>query len=74
MEPSGGYHIHDEGNEGWRQPKKFKSFLNKVPLKPIIISFFEIQFERNIPRPTPMRYKSPNHLPNDDNIIACTTA
>ena len=72
MEPSKGDHIHDEDNEGWRQLKKFKSFLNRRPLKPII-SFFEIQFERNIPCPTPTRYKSPNHLLNDDNIIARTT-
>ena len=41
MKPSGGDHIHDEGNKGWRQLKKFKSFLNKRPLE-LIISFFKI--------------------------------
>ena len=73
MESSGGDHIHDEGNEGWRQLKKFDNFLNKMPLEPII-SFFKIQFECNIPRPTLLRYKSLNHLMNDDNIIARMTA
>ena len=44
-----------------------------MSLEPII-SFFKIQFERNIPRPTPTRYKHPNHLPDDDNTIACMPA
>ena len=73
MELSGCGHIHDEGNEGLRQLKKFKSFLNKVPLK-LVICFFKIQFECNIPRPTSTGYKSPNHLLHDDNIITRATA
>ena len=44
-----------------------------MPLQPII-SFFKIQFECNIPRPTPLRYESPKHLLDDDNVIACMLA
>ena len=51
------------------QLKEFKSILDKVPLKPVIC-FFKIQFDRHMPCPTSSRYKSPNHLLHDDNIIA----
>ena len=44
-----------------------------MPHQPII-SFFKIQFECNIPCLTPPKDKSPNHLLDDDNVIACTPA
>ena len=69
MEPSRGDHIHDEGDESGRQLKEFKRFLNIMPLQSII-SFFKIQFKCNIPRLTPPRDESPNHLLDDDNVIA----
>ena len=40
----------------------------------MIISFFEIQFKSNIPRPTSTRNKGPNNLLNNDDIIARMTA
>ena len=67
------YHVHDESNEIKRYLKIFKGFPDKGPLKPII-SFFKIQFKRNVARSTASRNKSPNDLLNNDDIITRTTA
>ena len=47
MEPGGGYHIHDEGNEVGRKLEENKSVLDKTPLK-TVISIFKIQFNSNV--------------------------
>ena len=73
MESSKGDHVHDEGDQSGRQLKELKRLLNIMPFRPII-SFFKIQFECNISRLTPPRYESPNHLLDDDDVIACTSA
>ena len=36
MEPGGGYHVHDEGNEVGRHLEEDKRVLDKNPLKMII--------------------------------------
>ena len=47
MEPGGGYHVHDEGNEvGWKLEED-KRFLDKTPLK-TVIDFFKIQFDCDV--------------------------
>ena len=51
MEPGGGYHVHDEGNEVGRQLEEDKCFLNKTLLKSII-GFFKIKFDCDVSRST----------------------
>ena len=69
VESSRGNHVHDEGDESGRQLKEFKRLLNIMPFQSII-SFFKIQFQCNISRLTPPRDESPNHLLDDDDVIA----
>ena len=71
--PLDGDHVHDESNERWGNPKKFKSVLNKGPFE-AIIGFVKIQLKSHIPCSPSTRNESLNSFLNNDNIVAHATS